>query len=66
MSISNIIKVVIGLVVGVVLLPVITSIIAGINTTGMSSAVVTILDLFPTIYVLVLLVGAGAYLYSQK
>jgi hypothetical protein len=66
MNIKNLIQVVVGLVIGIVLLPVLVSVITGLNQSEYASSTWTLIQLIPTIYVLLLFVGAAAYLYATN
>jgi hypothetical protein len=56
----------IGVVIGVFMLPVVTDSIASINTTPLSSSAVSLLNILPTIYILVIFVGTAAYVYFSN
>jgi uncharacterized membrane protein len=60
---KGLIEGVIGAVIGVALLPVLTSAIATANVTGTAGS---LLNIVPTLYVIVIVVGVVAYIYVQN
>lgn len=59
---NKLIRILIGVVIGLALLPVIISTVAGIDVATLSSAEETLVNLIPTLYIIVLLVGVVSYL----
>ena len=55
-----------GIVVGVALLPVVTGIIDDLDTTTMSAAVVSLIDILPILYVIIIVVGAASFVVFRK
>lgn len=59
---SKLIKILIGVVIGLALLPVVLSTVAAIDVATLSSSEETLINLIPTLYIIVLLVGVVGYL----
>lgn len=63
---SKLIRILISVVIGLSLLPVIIASVAGIDVATLSTSEETLLNLIPTLYIIVLLVGVVAYLKFSK
>lgn len=50
------------IVIGLALLPIVNDSVVNLDTTNMSTAVVTLIDFLPLVYVLILVVGAVSYI----
>lgn len=59
---NKLVKILIGVVIGLALLPVIISTVSAIDVATLSSAEETLVNLIPTLYIIVLLVGVVSYL----
>lgn len=59
---NKLIKILIGVVIGLALLPVIISTVSAIDVATLSAAEETLVNLIPTLYIIVLLVGVVSYL----
>lgn len=59
---NKLVKILIGVVIGLALLPVIISTVSAIDVATLSSAEETLINLIPTLYIIVLLVGVVSYL----
>lgn len=62
MSIQGLISAMIGIVVGVALLPVVQDTIDSLDTAGLSPAVTSLVDLLPILFVILIVGGAVAFL----
>ena len=59
---NKLLKLLIGVVIGLALLPVIISTVASIDVATLSASEETLVNLIPTLYIIVLLVGVAGYL----
>lgn len=59
---KKLVSILIAVVIGLALLPVIIATVAGIDVATLSSAEETLVNLIPTLYIIVLLVGVVSYL----
>lgn len=59
---NKLVKILIGVVIGLALLPVIISTVSAIDVATLSTAEETLINLIPTLYIIVLLVGVVSYL----
>lgn len=59
---NKLIKILIGVVIGLALLPVVLSTVAAIDVATLSASEETLINLIPTLYIIVLLVGVVGYL----
>jgi hypothetical protein len=62
MNAKTLIEAVIGIVIGLALFPVVQDSTTNANATGVTG---TLLDLIPTIYVIVIVASAAAYVYFK-
>lgn len=59
---KKLVSILIAVVIGLALLPVIIATVAGIDVATLSTAEETLVNLIPTLYIIVLLVGVVSYL----
>jgi len=59
---NKLIKILIGIVIGLALLPVVIATVAAIDVATLSASEETLINLIPTLYIIVLLVGVVGYL----
>jgi len=67
MEIRSLIEAVLGVLIGLALYPAVQGATdAAIDNATAGSVVASLLPLVPTIYIIVVIVGAAAYVYSKK
>lgn len=60
--INKLLGALLAIVVGIAMLPTITDVIAGLDTTTLPTAVASLVDLLPILFVIIIVAGAVAYI----
>lgn len=55
-----------SIVIGVAMLPTITNVIAGLDTANLPKAVVSLVDLLPVLFVIIIVAGAVSYISFSR
>lgn len=64
--INKLLGALLAIVVGVAMLPTITDVIAGLDTTTLPTAVASLVDLLPILFVIIIVAGAVSYISFRK
>ena len=64
--INKLLGAMLAIVVGIAMLPTITDVIAGLDTTALPTAVVSLVDLLPILFVIIIVAGAVAYIGFRR
>ena len=60
--INKLLGAMLAIVVGIAMLPTITDVIAGLNTETLPTAVTSLVDLLPILFVIIIVAGAVSYI----
>ena len=64
--INKLLGAMLAIVVGIAMLPTITDVIAGLDTTTLPTAVASLVDLLPILFVIIIVAGAVAYISFKR